>query len=108
MNSLKQLREASKRRQTMWDPDKKITPLYRSNELGGEVGEALNVVKKLERARIGISGSTATVQDLADELADVVICVDLLAAEYGIDLDVAIREKFNKTSKKMGFDIFLD
>lgn len=108
MNTLKHLREASKKRQTLWDPEGKITPLYRSNELGGEVGEALNVVKKLERARMGIGGSTATVRDLADELADVIICVDLLAAEYGIDLDVAIRDKFNETSKKMGFDIFLD
>jgi NTP pyrophosphatase (non-canonical NTP hydrolase) len=48
-------------------------------ELAGEVGEACNIIKKLERERIGLRGSRATVQDLADELADVITCVDLIA-----------------------------
>lgn len=52
-------------------------------ELAGEVGEACNIIKKLERERIGLRGSRATLHDLADELADVIICVDLIACHIG-------------------------
>lgn len=51
-------------------------------ELFGEAGEALNVVKKLAREELGMVGSRASIDDLAEELADVVICVDLLAMAY--------------------------
>lgn len=53
-------------------------------ELFGETGELLNVVKKLVREELGMVGSRATHQDLAEELADVVICVDLLAMAYNM------------------------
>lgn len=52
--------------------------------VGGEVGEALNVVKKLNRERDGIVGNTRSAAellgDLQDELADVVIYLDLTCA----------------------------
>lgn len=58
---------------------------------GGEVGEALNVIKKLNRARDGIAGNsvdTATLHRmLADELADAVIYADLLAARIDVLID---------------------
>lgn len=79
-----------------------ISLSYRGNELAGEVGEACNILKKIERERIGMRGSRATPADLADELADIVICVDLIAAEFNINLDDAIRNKFNATSDKYG------
>lgn len=94
------LRAANTARQAEWDPSDKITLAFRGNEMGGECGEAQNVIKKLERERLGIRGSRATVQDLADELADVVICADLIAMAEGIDLDQAIARKFNLTSEK--------
>lgn len=96
------LRSANAARQQEWDQDDQITASYRGNELAGEVGEACNVIKKLERERLGISGSRATVGDLAEELADVVICADLIALHYRIDLDAAVIAKFNKTSEKVG------
>jgi NTP pyrophosphatase (non-canonical NTP hydrolase) len=96
------LRRANRQRQDEWDPNKTIDPLYRATELAGEMGAALNVVKKLERERRGIAGSRATKDDLRHELADVLICLDLLAEEYGIDLGEATREKFNATSQKVG------
>lgn len=99
---LKTLREANIIRQKEWDTDNRISLSYRGNELAGEVGEACNLIKKLERERLGIRGSRTSVEELAEELADVVICVDLIAMEEGIDLDRAIREKFNATSKKYG------
>lgn len=67
-------------------------------ELGGEVGEAQNILKKIVRERMGVPGSRATVKDLARELADVVICTDLLAKEFNIDLEDEIIEKFNSDS----------
>ena len=99
---MKHLRVANETRQQEWDKDGGISPSYRAMELGGEVGEALNVVKKLERERLGIRGSRATVDQLAEELADVVICVDLIAMQYGIDLGRAVVAKFNATSAKVG------
>jgi NTP pyrophosphatase (non-canonical NTP hydrolase) len=96
------LRAANIARQIEWDQDNQITAAYRGNELAGEVGEACNVIKKLERERLGILGSRATVAELADELADVVICADLIAMHYGIDLEAAVARKFNATSEKVG------
>jgi len=96
------LRAANLARQAEWDTDGQITLSYRGNELAGEVGEACNIIKKLERERMGIAGSRATLADLAEELADVIICADLIAMQLGIDLNRAVAEKFNKTSEKVG------
>lgn len=96
------LREANAARQEAWDSGNQIDLAYRGNELAGEVGEACNVIKKLVRERFGIRGSRATVEQLAEELADVVICADLIAMTEGIDLDAAVVAKFNATSEKVG------
>ncbi len=102
--TLRALHEANKARQTEWcqggDPEPDLA--FRGNELAGKVGEACNVVKKLERERHGWRGSRATLDDLAQELADVVICADLCAVTAGIDLDAAVIAKFNATSEKQG------
>src|SRR5579871_5599489 len=96
------LREANAARQVEWANGGDVSLLFRATELGGECGEVLNVCKKIERERMGWRGSRATQADLADELADVVICADLLASTEGIDLDAAIIRKFNATSEKVG------
>lgn len=101
MTTFQDLRDANKLRQAEWDKDSKITLAYRGNELAGEVGEACNLIKKLERARLGIRGTTTSIDDLAEELSDVIICVDLIAMDSGIDLSLAVPQKFNKTSKKV-------
>lgn len=101
------LRAANAARQLEWDADNQITAAYRGNELAGEVGEACNVIKKLERERMGIRGSRASVAELADELADVLICADLIALHYGIDLEAAVARKFNATSEKVGLSTML-
>ena len=95
-------RTANVDRQKEWDPDDKITLTYRATELAGELGEACNVIKKLERERLGIRGTRDTKEHLAEELADVIICVDLLAMSAGIDLGASVRNKFNATSEKYG------
>lgn len=102
------LRDANRARQAEWDPSDQITLSYRGNEMGGECGEAQNVIKKLERERFGIRGSRATVADLGSELADVVICADLIAMSVGLDLDQAVAAKFNETSEKVGLSVRLE
>jgi len=96
------LRGANEARQKEWDVGNQISLAYRGNELAGEVGEACNVIKKLERERMGIRGSRDTIEHLAEELADIIICADLIAMQAGIDLDAAVAAKFNATSKKVG------
>lgn len=96
------LRTANEARQLEWDEDNQITLAYRGNEFAGEAGEVCNVIKKLERERMGIRGSRDTVEHLAEELADTVICADLIAMQAGIDLDAAVAYKFNATSEKVG------
>lgn len=74
---------------------------------GGEMGEALNVIKKLNRERDRIVGNTKTevelTADLGEEIADTVLYLDLLAARAGIDLEDAIIKKYNLVSKKNNF-----
>lgn len=102
MTNLKDLHAANIARQAEWCPDQVPDLSFRGNELGGECGEAQNVIKKLERERLGWRGSRASLDDLAQELADVVICADLCAVTAGIDLGAAVVAKFNATSEKVG------
>jgi NTP pyrophosphatase (non-canonical NTP hydrolase) len=72
---------------------------------GGEVGETLNKIKKLRKAQgkhVMYSPESVTVDDIADELADVIVYMDILAYQLGIDLEVAYRKKFNKVSEAIG------
>lgn len=101
--TFKTLREANFSRNEAWSSGQKVGLAFRGLELGGEVGEALNVAKKLEREERGWVGSRSSLDELADELADVIICADNLALEAGIDLGAAIIRKFNATSEKNGF-----
>lgn len=94
------LRQANTDRQREWDPDDAMSLSYKGNELAGEVGEACNIIKKLERETLGVRGSRATVNDLAEELADIIICVDLIAARFGLQLQPIVTDKFNRTSTK--------
>lgn len=97
------LRNANIERDKEWAGPVQLPASFRGTELAGEVGEACNIVKKLERERLGLPGSRDTVAHLAEELADIIICVDLMAMTYGIDLTQATCDKFNATSEKMKF-----
>lgn len=73
----------------------------------GELGEASNIAKKLNRVRDGIPGNAETPEqlrsNLADEIADTFIYLDLLAQSENIDLEKAVRSKFDRTSQKIGY-----
>ena len=107
MDFLHRLREANNARQELWDPERKAPITFRTTELAGELGEALNEIKKIEREKLGFKGSRATMDKVASEIADILICLDLVASDLGIDLESATIKKFNETSDKVGFDIWL-
>lgn len=95
-----------------------------SNAMAGEAGEAANVVKKLRRIQTDLwdnqkypgedrsglvhkspaEAEAVLLAKLADELADVVLYADLLAAKAGIELEAAIRDKFDRVSQAQGFE----
>lgn len=72
----------------------------------GELGEAANVAKKLNRVRDGIPGNKETEAELrakfARELADTFIYLDLMAQAAEIDLPATVREVFNAKSEQIG------
>lgn len=105
--TLSALQSAHVARQEEWCPDVKPDLSFRGNELGGECGEAQNVIKKLERERHGWRGSRDTVEHLAEELADVIHCTMLVAITAGIDLQQSVVSKFNDTSTKNGLSTML-
>ena len=96
------LRAANQKRHIEWAEGRELSLSFRGVELAGEVGEACNEIKKLERHRIGIVGGKEDVSGLREELSDILISVDLIAMDLGIDLGEAVREKFNQTSEKYG------
>jgi NTP pyrophosphatase (non-canonical NTP hydrolase) len=74
----------------------------------GELGEAANIVKKLNRIRDGVPGNDDSTEAelramLADEIADTAIYLDLLAQAAGFDLETIRDAKFAKTSAKIGY-----
>lgn len=106
MLTLNALLAACVARQAEWDPKSQLPLSFRGLEFAGEAGELCNVLKKLERERLGIKGSRATVDDLKEELADSIISAVLIAYHTAkllelpdFDIDDAIARKFNKTSE---------
>jgi hypothetical protein len=103
MTTFEALRDAVIERSEELNEGNRTDAAFRGLEMGGECGEAQNVIKKLELIRRGFAGlvkfSEADLLDrLAEELADTVICADRCAVLYSIDLGAAVRHKFNVTS----------
>lgn len=100
-----------KRCEQVFHPLHRWSPTDWACAVAGEAGEVCNAVKKLRRLHDG----TNTAKDpqsveachaaIADEIADTVIYLDLLAARLGIDLSIAVINKFNAVSHRMKSDI---
>ena len=101
-DTLRQLRAANLKRHQEWAGGNDLPLSFRGVELAGEAGEACNEIKKLCREQLGIRGGKTDTADLAEELADVIVCCDLIAMDLEIDLRAAIEAKFNATSEKLG------
>ncbi|MBI4815211.1 MAG: MazG-like family protein [Deltaproteobacteria bacterium] len=71
----------------------------------GELGEYANLRKKVDRGDVT---REEALPELANELADVLTYLDILAFRLGIDLGAAVVAKFNKVSERCGADVFLE
>ncbi len=71
----------------------------------GELGELASLLKMRNRERDGLPGNkfSPTQKQIADELADVLTYLDLLAEVLGVNLGAAAVEKFNEVSERVGF-----
>lgn len=128
LNAFDQLRAANVARNPEWFPDGKAPVLpasFRGLELAGEVGEGVeaalthlamltasagricNILKKLERERLGLNGSRSTKEALAEEIGDFIICADLVGMDFDIAVWPAVVSKFNATSEKLGMKTLL-
>ena len=77
--------------------------------LAGELGEAANVAKKLNRVRDGVPGNKETEVELREklgcELADTFIYLDLVFQSLGLDFGATVAKVFNKKSEQIGCPI---
>ena len=96
---IREFQEASRRRNLRF-PGTSLdwTVLEWAGAMCGEAGEAANVAKKIRSNGL----SSELHQALAKELADTVSYAALLAAKMTIDLEAAVREKFNEVSEREG------
>lgn len=73
----------------------------------GELGEAANLVKKLNRERDGVPGNTQSKEqlecELARELADTFIYLDLMVQSMGFDLSDIVPRVFAAKSREIGY-----
>lgn len=75
------------------------------NAVLGELGEAANIIKKIQRGDLSLDDAR---QSLADEYADVATYLDILAFRTGVDLGEAVIAKWNRVSERVGAPLYLD
>lgn len=105
MKRLPMFRDAKGRKCHAKDDGSDWSPAQWLQAVTGELGEYANLRKKVERGDLTLDEARSM---LADELADVVIYLDILAAQIGVDLSEAIVAKWNRTSEKVGAPIRID
>jgi len=76
-----------------------------SNAVVGELGEAANIIKKIERGDFTLEEKR---EELAKEFADVITYMDILAYRAGVDLGAAVIMKFNQVSKRTGSKVRIE
>lgn len=97
-------RDAKGRRCHSKDDGSDWSPAQWLQAVSGELGEYANLRKKVERGDLTLDEARSM---LADELSDVVIYLDILAAQLGISLGESIVSKWNRTSDKVGAPIHI-
>ena len=102
-----EFRAANVSRCLKWHPDglESWSPSDWLTAVTGELGELASLLKMRNRERDGLPGNkfSPTDRQVADELADVLTYLDLLAATLGVDLGRAAAQKFNEVSERVGF-----
>jgi NTP pyrophosphatase (non-canonical NTP hydrolase) len=74
------------------------------NAVCGELGEAANLIKKIERGDFTLEEKR---EELGKEFADVICYMDLLAFRAGVNLGESVRNKFNEISVRVGSPVRL-
>lgn len=102
-----ELRRTNKARCERWHPEgiRSWSASDWMTALTGEIGELASLFKMRNRERDDLPGNkfSPTNQQIADEIADVLLYLDLLAACHDIDLGQAVVKKFNEVSIRVGF-----
>lgn len=92
-----------------WHDPESWSPQMWGLAAAGEMGECCNALKKLHRHDEGIQQNAASrsrrqlVQDVAMEIGDTVVYLDLLAQRLGLRLGDCVRDTFNRISLREGF-----
>lgn len=90
------------------DPDS-WSPQMWGLAMCGEAGEVANALKKLHRHDEGIQQAAdskerdALVANVAMEIGDTAVYLDLLAQRLGLRLEDCVRDTFNRISVREGF-----
>lgn len=102
-----EFRAANKARCLKWHPAgiESWSPSDWLTAVTGELGELASLLKMRNRERDGLPGNkfSPTQKQIADEIADVLTYLDLLAEVLGVNLGQAAIEKFNEVSVRVGF-----
>lgn len=102
------LRAANFERDKEWVQDVKMPNAFWGVELIGEVGEACNIIKKIEREKLGLRGSRATIEQLGQELADCYIVADLVAIAMKlpiIHIEYDLTESCHDTNLELSLEL---
>lgn len=97
-----------------WHDPQQWSPQMWGLAAAGEMGECCNALKKLHRHDEGIQqANTANdretlVRNVAMEIGDVVVYLDLLAQRMGMRLEDCVTDTFNRVSAREGFPERLD
>ena len=109
--TFKRMRELNVARSRKWENGAVWSLSDWMTALVGEVGEAANFIKKLNRLRDGMTGNKLEDRDpevlrekFRKELGDIQLYLDLIADAAGIDLEQAARDVFNQKSEELGFE----
>lgn len=105
------LNEVAAKRSVRWMHGESWTGLEIAGAMCGEAGEAANVCKKLRRLEMGVSNNVSAppldrmelLEKLHFELGDTIGYMLMLCRYYGINLEQAAIDSFNKKSIEMGF-----
>lgn len=112
--TFEQLAEANRVRANHWhngfpDNEDGWTIVDWSNAMCGEAGEVANVVKKIRRHDFGLHAANdpprmdLVLNNLANEIGDVLLYLDLLAQSQGLSLEACVIHTFNRVSEREGF-----
>ena len=74
------------------------------NAVTGELGEAANLIKKIERGDFTLDEKR---EELGKEFADIVTYLDILSLQAGVNLGEATIDKFNEVSERVGSPVRL-